>query len=90
VTISSLLSKTFDLIGACINRMIEGENIYDRADWTEEELRLFIENLTSKQFAELQTFFETMPKLSKEVSYTNPKTKKKNKMTLEGLQSFFV
>tara|TARA_Y100000296_G_scaffold74564_1_gene93287 strand:+ start:281 stop:985 length:705 start_codon:yes stop_codon:yes gene_type:complete len=84
------VDKTFDLIGACINRMIEGENIYDRADWTEEELRLFIENLTSKQFAELQIFFETMPKLSKEVSYTNPKTKKKNKMTLEGLQSFFV
>lgn len=84
------VEKTFDLIGACINRMIEGETVYDRADWTEEELKLFIENLTSKQFAELQTFFETMPKLSKEVSYTNPKTKKKNKMTLEGLQSFFV
>ena len=50
----------------------------------------FLDSLTSKQFADVQKFFETMPKLSYEVEFVNPKTKEKNKMTLEGLQSFFV
>ena len=36
-----------------------------------------------------ENFFETMPKLRHEIKFKNPKTKKQNKVTLEGLQSFF-
>ena len=50
----------------------------------------FQESLTTAQFAELQKFFETMPRLSHDLVVTNPNTKKKNKTTLEGLNSFFV
>ena len=84
------VEKTFDLIGSCIHQVVEGENVYERADWTSKELKEFLDSLTSKQFADVQGFFETMPKLSYEVSFKNPKTKKNNKVTLEGLQSFFV
>ena len=84
------VTKTFDLIGRCISRVVQGETIYEHTDWTDKELKAFLDSLTSKQFQDVQNFFETMPKLSKEVSYTNPNTKKKNKVTLEGLNSFFV
>ena len=84
------VEKTFDLIGSCINQVIEGENVYERSDWNKKELKDFLDSLTSKQFQDVQKFFETMPKLSYEVEFENPTTKKKNKMTLEGLQSFFV
>ena len=84
------VEKTFELIGTCIERVHEGEQTYERTDWTSAELKTFMESLTSKQFKDVQDFFETMPKLSKEIEFTNPKTKKKNKLKLEGLQSFFV
>ena len=84
------VERTFELIGSCIHQVVEGENVYERADWTSKELKEFLDSLTSKQFADVQGFFETMPKLSYEVSFKNPKTKKNNKVTLEGLQSFFV
>ena len=59
-------------------------------DFTDEELTDFLESLTSEQFSSIQNFFETMPRLSHTVTVTNPNTKKKNKVTLEGLNSFFV
>ena len=78
------------LIKAAVQHVFEGEVVHERADFTEDELTNFLESLTSQQFAKLQNFFETMPRLSHIVTVTNPNTKKKNKVTLEGLNSFFV
>ena len=79
----------FSMIKNCVNSIYEGEIIHERIDFTDEELDKFINSLGSDQFASLQQFFITMPKLSHEVKFKNPKTKKQNKVTLEGLQSFF-
>ena len=50
----------------------------------------FLESLSHQLFVKVQKFFETMPKLSHDVEFTNPNTKKKHKKTLEGLNSFFA
>ena len=80
----------FELINECVLRIIDGETVHERTDFTEKELDVFIESLNTKQFKAIQEFFETMPKLKHEVKFKNPKTKKMNKVTLEGLNSFFV
>ena len=80
----------FNVIRGSISQIVEGETIHERADFTEKELDEFLESLNTKQFQEIQNFFETMPKLKHEVKFKNPKTKKNNKVTLEGLNSFFV
>ena len=49
----------------------------------------FLEQLSSKQFKEIEKFFDTMPKLTHTIKVTNPKTKVKNEVLLEGLSSFF-
>ena len=49
----------------------------------------FFEQLSSKQFQEVQAFFDTMPKLSHTVKVTNPKTKVVSDIVLDGLASFF-
>ena len=84
------IDYSIDLISAAVVQVLHGETVHERADFTHEEMIAFLESLTTAQFAELQKFFETMPKLSYEVEFINPNTKKTNKMTLEGLQSFFV
>ena len=80
----------FNLIRRSISQIIDGETIHERVDFTEKELDAFLESLTSEHFRKVQNFFETMPKLSLEVKFKNPKTKKQNKVALEGLNSFFV
>jgi len=42
------------------------------------------------QFKEIESFFETMPKLSHSIDITNPKTKVESTVVLEGLSSFFA
>ena len=71
------------------NEIIEGETIHERADFSEKELDEFLESLSTDHFEKIQNFFNTMPRLKHEIKFKNPKTKKQNKITLEGLQSFF-
>ena len=54
------------------------------------ELQEFVESMTTEQFAEVQGFFDGMPKLRHEIEYENPNTKVMNKTVLEGMQSFLV
>ena len=79
----------FDMIKGCIAQITEGETIYERVDFNDKELDTFIDSLSTKQLEPVQQFFETMPKLKHEVKVTNPKTKKKSTITLEGLDAFF-
>ena len=84
-------SNMLDVIGTCIMQIFEeeGKKTYDPKDQTKKELTDFIEQLNTKQFKDVQKFFETMPKLKHEVTIKNPKTKKESKITLTGLNDFF-
>jgi hypothetical protein len=80
-----------DVISTCILQIYEknGEKTYDPKDQTKKEVIEFIEQLNTKQFREVQKFFETMPKLKHEITIKNPNTKKESKVTLTGLNDFF-
>ena len=78
------------MIRGCIAQITEGETIHERVDFNDKELDTFLDSLNSKQLEGIQKFFETMPKLRHEITVTNPKTKKESKVTLEGLDAFFV
>ena len=81
--------NVFGIIKNSINQITEGETVYERADFTEKDINEFLDSLTTEHFKLIQEFFETMPRLRHEVKFKNPKTKKQNKITLEGLNSFF-
>ena len=83
------VERVFTLMSKCVDRIYDAETVHERIDFNEEELETFLNSLSPQQFADVQKFFDTMPKLQHQVKFTNPKTKKKNTVTLEGLQSFF-
>ena len=84
-------SNMLDVISTCILQIYEkkGQKTYDPKDQTKKELTEFIEQLNTKQFKDVQKFFETMPKLKHEITVKTPKTKKESKVTLTGLNDFF-
>ena len=49
----------------------------------------FIENMNRKQFKKLEEFFETIPKITKEIDFNCGKCGYKEKIVLEGIQNFF-
>ena len=84
------MDQSFALIATCIDKIYSEEEVWATADCTKKEVNEFLESMNSSQFKEIEKFFETMPKLQHTVQVTNPKTKVKNEVVLEGLASFFV
>ena len=84
------MDQSFDLIATCIDKIYTEDEVWASADCTKKEMKDFLEQMNSNQFKEIEKFFETMPKLSHSISVTNPKTKVKSEVVLEGLASFFA
>jgi len=84
-------ANMLEVIGTCILQIYEedGKKVFDPKDQTKKELTEFIEQLNSKQFKEVQKFFDTMPKLKHTIKIKNPKTKKESEIVLTGLNDFF-
>jgi hypothetical protein len=80
---------TFKLVASSIDYIYDAEAVYHSKDQTEQELMDFINNLTSEQFGKIQSFFDTMPKLTHTVNYNCPVCNKAHTILLEGMQSFF-
>ena len=79
----------FEMIKRCILEIRDGKTIHNKVDISNKELDKFLDSMSTENFQELSSFFETMPKLRHVFKVTNPKTKKKSEIPVEGLQSFF-
>ena len=83
------VDKSLSMITSCIDIIYDSEDSWSASDCTKKELDEFIEQLNTKQFKEIETFFTTMPKLSHTIAVKNPKTGVESEVVLEGLASFF-
>lgn len=85
-------SNMLEVITGCIAQIYDkkGEEVFEAKDQTKKELIEFVEQLNSKQFADVQSFFDTAPKLKHEITIKNPKTKVESKVVLSGLSDFFA
>ena len=86
----NMMDQSFDLIASCVDKIFTQDEVWAAADCTKKEMTDFLEQMNSSQFKEIETFFETMPKLSHTIKVKNPKTKKESDIVLEGLASFFA
>ena len=87
--VNSDLEKSLDVIIACIGQVYNEEESWEASECTKKELKEFVEQMNSKQFKEIETFFDTMPKLSHKIKVKNPETEVESEVVLEGLASFF-
>ena len=84
------VDDTFEIVMSCVEQIYNEEESWSTKDCTKKEMKEFIEQLSSKQFKEVEKFFATMPKLSHTINITNPNTGVENEVVLEGLASFFA
>ena len=80
--------KMFDMIANCVDYVFDKENVFN--EFTEKEMKEWIEGLSQSQFSKISEFFSDIPKLQYDVEWTCDECGKKDKITLEGLQSFFM
>lgn len=87
---TSEVDDVFEIASMCIDQIVEGEDVYEAANFSKKEILEFLEGMDTRQFVEMQKFFETMPKLSHTVDIENPSTSVKSTVVIEGLASFFA
>ena len=81
-------SQIIPLLRSCIDSIFEGDKIFEVSNYTHEELDEFISSLSLKNLASMKEFFEDMPKVYADITYTRAdKTTKTIK--LEGISNFF-
>ena len=83
---------TTDLVAMCIDRVYNGEEVLDMSDFTKQEQDEFINSFPADSFMTIQEFFESMPKVTKEIKYkikTEEGKQKTKKKLLEGIEDFF-
>ena len=83
-------AQIFEILNKCVHEVHDGDTIYHRVDMTDADLSEFIDSFTGNQFEVVSSFFETMPRLRHAVNITNPNTKVKSEVVIEGLDSFLV
>lgn len=84
------VNKSLDMITSCIEMVYDEEESWSASDCSKKEMTEFIDQLNSKQFKQIETFFTTMPKLSHTITVKNPETGVESDVVLEGLASFFT
>lgn len=82
------IDDVFDLAADCIDKVYDGDETYE--SFTKKEAKDFLGEMNNEQFQAVQSFFETLPKLSHTLEIENPKTGVKSEVVLEGLASFFA
>mgnify|MGYP001447200688 CR=1 FL=1 len=83
------LDDVFKMVQRCVVEIHHGDKVYNKVDISEKELTEFIDSFTNDQFESLSEFFDTMPKVQHVVKVTNPNTKKKGEVVIEGIDNFF-
>ena len=83
------VDTTMHMITSCIDIIYNAEESWKASESTTKELQDFVEQLNTKQFKDIENFFNTMPKLSHKIKVKNPKTEVESEVVLEGLASFF-
>jgi len=86
----SAMDQSFELIASCIGKIFTEDEVWSSSDVTKKELTEFLESMNSSQFKDIESFFETMPKLSHKLTVKNPNTGVESEVVLEGLASFFA
>ena len=69
------VSSVFTMMKKCVSEIHDGETVYNKVDISEKELDEFIDSMSTENFENFSTFFETMPKLQHTIEVKNPKTK---------------
>jgi hypothetical protein len=89
MVIKEKTEDAFELIIKCIESVYDEDTVYSKSDYTPDEIKEFVEGFTQDQFKRVEHFFNTLPKMYKDVEFNCERCGYKEEMRLEGLASFF-
>ena len=84
------VDEMYNMIVDCIDNIYSGDDVFSASEYSREDLNNFVGSLSSAQFGQLKEFFDTMPSLKHDVTFTCKKCGCEEKQTLQGIGDFFL
>lgn len=78
----------FELIVRCVDKIYDGEEVYEAKNFNKKDIESFLENLSVKVFDQVQAFLTSTPKLEYVINYKNSLGNDR-KIVLNKLSDFF-
>ena len=79
----------YELILRCIDKIYEGDDVYNPSEYSKQEMEDFLNDLDVDVFEKIQAFMSKMPKLYHRIEYKN-KNEKDRVIELTSLADFFM
>lgn len=87
----SMTSETIvEFVCNSIDVVFDKETTYTRKDFTDEEIKKFVDSMNASQFEKLSNFYLKMPNMRKEVDCTCKNCNNSYKIVYKGLRDFFI
>jgi len=87
--INSEKDYIFELIVRCIDKIYDGENVYESKDYKLEQIREFLEDLDVKTFDKIREFLVNLPAMKHTIKYKNS-LEHDREIVLSSLNDFFT
>lgn len=82
--------EVFDtLVVKCLDKIFDGEQVYDSSMYKQEEIQEFIDGLPVKAYDQVREFFLKVPSMKHELKYTNANGNERT-IILRNLNDFFT
>jgi hypothetical protein len=81
--------KSLKILLSCIDKLVSEDEVYNFKDFNQKQIDDFVDSLHSDVTKKMKEFFDTIPKIRHEISYTNSAGKNKT-FVVEGTQTFFI
>lgn len=85
----TILEKKIRVIMNCVDRILSGDKVYTTKDFSKEELKAFIEDLTQDQYKHLEEFVDNLPSFYIESEAKCPKCGHVHTIKYTDFTSFF-
>ena len=85
----STVEKLFDLMAKGIDSVYSGDEVFDAAEQTHDELVEFLESLNSEQYMKIRSFIENSPQAYADVHFNCESCGSENEFEMKGLKNFF-
>ena len=81
--------QVFDMVAKCMVKIIDGDEVHTRDDFTAKELMSFLDTMSIDMFEKIQLYFANAPSLEINHNYTCSHCEEQNFLELKGVGNFF-
>lgn len=84
------VDSAFAQIAACVETIVDGDEVYDAKDQTQESIVKLIERLTESQVQLIKDFFVNLPQVEYKATQACPSCDHVNNIHVTGITNFFI